>query len=70
MQDIGKAKTFYESVLKMSMKEMHSPVPGLEMCGFPSAGETFGATGALAKMEGVKSGAELVIGLTRPQTHA
>ena len=55
VKDMKRAKTFYESVLKITLTEMKSPAPGLEMWGFPSGGDNApGASGALAKMKGAE----------------
>src|SRR5687767_3432151 len=56
VQDMAKAKAFYESVLKVSLTRMDSPVPDLEMAGFPGDMNTPGASGALCRMKGVSSG--------------
>jgi predicted enzyme related to lactoylglutathione lyase len=56
VQDMAKAKTFYEAVLSVKMTKLESPVPELEMWQFPSEMNASGASGALAKMEGVKPG--------------
>src|SRR5688572_18013525 len=61
VQDLVKAKAFYESVLKISLTKMDSPVPDLEMMGFPSETGAAGASGALCKMKGVPSGGNSTI---------
>ena len=55
VKDMKRAKAFYESVLKVALTELRSPVPDLEMWQFPSAGEGgAGTSGALAKMKGAE----------------
>lgn len=57
VQDMPRAKAFYETVLQTSFTPMADPTDsGLEMLGFPSSAEEYGAPGALVKMEGVPSG--------------
>lgn len=56
VQDLQRARRFYESVFGITLGEMHSPVPGVQMLSFPSTQEHYGATGALMQMEGVPSG--------------
>ena len=57
VQDMQRAKKFYESVLAIRLQKLEDPGPGiLGMWSFPSQKDGFGATGALAKMEGVPSG--------------
>ena len=54
VQDMVRAKQFYESVLKVKLEKLNSP--GLEMWAFPMAMDRLGASGSLVKMEGVPSG--------------
>ncbi len=54
VQDMARAKQFYESVLKVKLEKLNSP--GLEMWAFPMAMDRLGASGSLVKMEGVPSG--------------
>ena len=54
VDDMARAKAFYEGVLSLSLEKMNSPA--LEMLGFPSDMECYGAGGALAKMEGFPAG--------------
>lgn len=57
VQDMGRAKTFYEAVFKCELQDLPLP-PGqeLEMLAFPMDTETTGSPGALCKMTGVSSG--------------
>lgn len=56
VQDMGRAKKFYETVLRVEMMKLESPDPEIEMQAFPMNMEASGASGALAKMEGCPSG--------------
>jgi predicted enzyme related to lactoylglutathione lyase len=57
VQDMHRARAFYESVLQTSFTPMIDPTDsGLEILGFPSSVEDYGAPGALVKMEGAPSG--------------
>jgi predicted enzyme related to lactoylglutathione lyase len=53
VQDMERAKSFYESVFQMKLEKLESFV---EMWAFPMAMDQVGASGALVKMEGVNSG--------------
>jgi uncharacterized protein len=61
VQDMERAKRFYESVLKVKLEQIKSPKtmdnPPLELWGFPSNMEEYGVSGALVKMEGAASDA-------------
>lgn len=54
VQDMARAKRFYESVFQLKLGKIDSP--DTEMCGFPMDVARFGASGSLVKMEGVPSG--------------
>lgn len=55
VEDMARAKTFYEAVFQTTLVQI--PSPELEMWSFPLVDtQSYGAHGALAKMEGVKSG--------------
>lgn len=54
VQDMERAKAFYEIVLEGKLEQI--PSPDLEMWAFPMSEEGYGAAGALAKMEGCSSG--------------
>jgi len=56
VQDMQRAKKFYEAVFAVKLLELNSPVPGLEMWQFEGDANTYGAPGALVKMEGAPSG--------------
>lgn len=54
VQDIDRAKKFYESVFQLKLEKLNSP--GMEMWSFPMNLNRWGAGGALVKMDGVPSG--------------
>jgi len=58
VQDMQRAKAFYEGVFNCKLNHMENPIPesGMEMWGFPSDMTSYGASGALTKMNGVASG--------------
>lgn len=63
VQDMERAKAFYEAVLAIKLEKMPAPsaeCENMEMWGFPSDKETaqttYGACGMLIKIEGVPSG--------------
>ena len=54
VQDMNRAKAFYESVFSTHLERLEGP--DIEMWAFPSEPEQPGAAGALVKMEGFPSG--------------
>ena len=50
VQDMGRARLFYESVFEITLEKLNSPVPGIEMLEFPKALDVNGASGALVTM--------------------
>lgn len=56
VQDMARAKKFYEAVLGVELAKLESPVAELEMLAFPMNMGAGGASGALARMEGCPSG--------------
>jgi len=54
VQDMNRAKTFYEKTFQVTLEHLESP--GLEMWAFPPKHGTPGCAGALVKMEGKDSG--------------
>lgn len=54
VQDMDRAKQFYESVFQVTLEKLESP--GVEVWAFPMSMESVGASGALIKMDGVESG--------------
>jgi predicted enzyme related to lactoylglutathione lyase len=59
VQDITRARTFYESVFQLKLERLNSP--DIEMWGFPMAMDRVGAGGALVQMKGVASGGNSTI---------
>ncbi|NJR51445.1 MAG: VOC family protein [Leptolyngbyaceae cyanobacterium CSU_1_3] len=57
VQDMDRAKQFYESVFQMKLEKLESPEsPEIDMWTFPMTMDAVGASGALVKMDGVESG--------------
>ncbi len=54
VQDMGRAKAFYECVFAVQLQKLDSP--DLEMWAFPMQEDGPGAMGALVRMEGCPSG--------------
>src|SRR5271169_4062770 len=54
VQDMPRARAFYESVFQVKLEKLDGPE--FEMCGFPMAMNGPGASGALVKKKGVASG--------------
>jgi len=54
VQDIERAKKFYESVFRIKLQRLNNPE--LEIWSFPMFANRMGASGALVKMEGFSSG--------------
>ena len=56
VQDMDRAKQFYESVFQVTLQKLNAPFPDIELLTFPSDMEGYGAGGAIVKMVGVPSG--------------
>jgi hypothetical protein len=54
IQDMERAKRFYESVFQGKLQKLNSP--GMDMWAFPMEMNGAGSAGALVKMHGVSSG--------------
>jgi predicted enzyme related to lactoylglutathione lyase len=54
VQDMKRAKPFYETVLQRTLEKLDSP--GMEMCAFPLIKDCMGAAGSLVQVEGFPSG--------------
>lgn len=54
VQDMARAKTFYEAVFQVTLEQLNAP--GCEMWAFPMKMDVPGAAGSLVKMNGVASG--------------
>lgn len=66
VQDIGRAKKFYEAVFNCTLEKLSNPesmaeAEQLELWAFPMASDGFGAGGALVQMRGVTSGGNSTI---------
>ena len=62
VQDMARAKRFYEAVFKVKLDKLNAPGDeGLEMWSFPMAMDRYGAPGALVKMAGFPSGGNSVL---------
>ena len=59
VQDMNRAKKFYESVFQAKLEKLNSP--GIEMWSFPMQMNQVGAAGSLVKMDGVGSGGNSTI---------
>ena len=59
VQDIERAKKFYQSVFEVTLERLESP--GVEMWAFPMQRDAMGITGSLVRMEGVPSGGNSVL---------
>ncbi|WP_413692647.1 VOC family protein [Psychromonas sp. KJ10-2] len=57
VNDLERAKTFYETVFEVSLESIGDPNDSsIQMLAFPSDMERYGATGALVKMDHVLAG--------------
>jgi len=58
VDDIPRAKQFYEAVFNIQLSELTPPSEGdsLQMWAFPSDMQVYGASGALVKMSGIAAG--------------
>jgi predicted enzyme related to lactoylglutathione lyase len=54
VQDMGTAKAFYESVFDVTLDKLNDEQP--ELWKFPQSMTSYGASGALARVEGMPSG--------------
>ena len=59
VQDMSRARGFYEAVLATSLQQL--PSPEIEMWAFPRKSEAPGASGALVKAPGVPSGGSTLV---------
>lgn len=54
VDDMDRAKRFYESVFQVKLDKL--PSPSMELWAFPADMERYGSGGALAKMDGAAAG--------------
>lgn len=59
VQDMARARVFYEAVLGVQLSRLEGP--DMEMWSFPEQMEQYGATGALVKMPGFPPGGNSVL---------
>jgi uncharacterized protein len=59
VQDMPRARGFYEAVLETSLEHLASPE--IEMWAFPSSRDASGTSGALVKAPGVPSGGSTLV---------
>ena len=59
VQDMERARKFYETVLETQFERLESP--GVEMWAFPMSMESSGSSGSLVKMPGIASGGNSVL---------
>ena len=59
VQDMARARAFYEAVLGVQLSRLEGP--DMEMWSFPEQMEQYGATGALVRMPGFPSGGNSVL---------
>ena len=62
VQDMDRAKAFYEKVFKVTLQPLASP--GMHLLAFPMASDAPGCAGALVRMEGRESGGGTMIYFT------
>ncbi|MCB0446881.1 MAG: VOC family protein [Gelidibacter sp.] len=57
VDDMARAQKFYETILDVKLEQLSNPTDdAMQMKSFPGDMESYGANGALVKMEGVKAG--------------
>ncbi|HEY6897644.1 MAG TPA: VOC family protein [Rhodocyclaceae bacterium] len=56
VQDMARAKAFYEAVFETTLQQLNPPGGGFEMWAFPMEQTQYGAGGALVQMPGFPSG--------------
>lgn len=61
VQDMVRARVFYEKVLGQKLAKLEGPDPGLEMWSFPMEQDRVGAGGALVRMPGCPSGGSTLV---------
>jgi predicted enzyme related to lactoylglutathione lyase len=65
VQDMSRAKAFYEAVFQGTLEELKNPdpegFPDMEMWAFPMSMEGVGAPGALVQMKGCPSGGSTLV---------
>ena len=64
VQDMPRARAFYEKVLGTKLQKLESPDESIEMWSFPMKEKGTGAAGALARMQGAPSGGGTIVYFT------
>ena len=64
VQDMPRARAFYEKVLGLELQKLESPDDSIEMWSFPMQQNGPGAAGALCKMQGAPSGGGTIVYFT------
>lgn len=59
VNDMARARAFYEAMLGVTLTPLESP--GMELWAFPMDEATYGASGALARMDGFSAGRNSVL---------
>ena len=59
VDDMARARAFYEAMLGVTLTPLESP--GIELWAFPMDAAMYGASGALARMEGFSAGRNSVL---------
>ncbi|WP_182869933.1 VOC family protein [Rhodopirellula sp. JC639] len=52
VEDLDRAKAFYETVLRVQLERLETPTAELEMLAFPMQSDAAGASGAIVKATG------------------
>lgn len=61
VNDVTRARAFYEAVFQVALNKLPTPVPGLDMWAFPMEQTSHGCSGALVQMQGVPAGGNSTI---------
>lgn len=61
VQDMNRARRFYEAVFQTALQKLNAPFPEIELWAFPMGQDQYGAAGALVKLQGVASGGNSTI---------
>jgi predicted enzyme related to lactoylglutathione lyase len=56
VQDMGRARKYYEALFDVKLEKLESPAGELEMWSFPGNQDSYGTPGALVKMKDAPSG--------------
>ena len=56
VQDMARARKFYEGLFAVNLAKLYAPMGELEMWSFPGEQGAYGTPGALVRMKGVPSG--------------